>query len=431
MKSKIGSVNKEQLLVLILICLFLGAYLDIPLTIGNAAPIPSITNVLLIIAITPYLIRKFTASDIYFLGGIVFIVLISVIGADNFRALPSIIVKIFQFLFSIYVFIVTIFIVRSISLKQLHKFFFILIVILLIGIVLEYLNVIRGVSDKFREIVYTADGYILYDAEDRDIVMTGFVRPSLFTSEPSLVSCAFFIVSMCYLLLSTKLKQFLFVIVSSIVFLIVSGSPIPLINLICGIVLLLFFLKLKWYQLLLGILIFIILFFTLFTSQVSEKIVDRLQSRLIEEVTEEGNSSYSRIYVAYVDALPTALTYNPFFGVGYGGKQKMVVITGNEGADIKDRGQMEGIEGANAFTRFFVYFGAIGGIMVLYAIFKYFKSQSIRYFGLFIFIWILFSQTLGTFETPRYWVYLALVAGTLAVRTKFDRLTEKNKSERI
>jgi len=429
----IVSINKRQLLTVLFVLLFVGAYIDVPLAIGQTS-IPSITNVILAIIITPFLLKRFSQADIAFLLSAIAIVGITVIGAGNLSTLPSITIKILQFAFSIYIFIITLFIIRSIPIENLRTIFFAIIIVLVVGIILEYLNIIRGLSDKFRATIYTGNGYALYDAEERDISMTGFVRPSFFTSEPSLVSATFFIVSMCYLLVSNRVINFLFVLGASFVFLVFSGSPIPVINIIGCVILLLHFLKLKWYKLLMLLTVFIFFFVAIIQSGVTDKIIDRLEARLIDDVMSAGNSSYGRIYVPYVEALPIAFAYNPIFGVGYGGKQKIATLTGNEGADITDGALMETIDGSNAFARYFMYLGLLGGLALLYVIARYFKSQSIKYFGLFVVIWIFYSQTLGTFETPRYWIYLALVASCLAAKTKNEKLiekVEKNKSEKV
>ena len=62
-------------------------------------------------------------------------------------------------------------------------------ILIIVGCVLENNTGLRAVSDKVRERIY--DAGVVYDADLRDQLLYGRIRPKLFTSEPSAVTFAY------------------------------------------------------------------------------------------------------------------------------------------------------------------------------------------------------------------------------------------------
>lgn len=73
--------------------------------------------------------------------------------------------------------------------EQLSRIFLILCVVIAIGCVLETHTGLRAVSDAVRRQLYSSGLY--YDADLRDELLYGKVRPKLFTSEPSSITFAY------------------------------------------------------------------------------------------------------------------------------------------------------------------------------------------------------------------------------------------------
>ena len=71
---------------------------------------------------------------------------------------------------------------------------------IIVGCLLENHTSLRAISDKVREKIY--DGGIVYDADLRDQLLYGRIRPKLFTSEPSAVTFAYTHCSAVWLLAS-------------------------------------------------------------------------------------------------------------------------------------------------------------------------------------------------------------------------------------
>jgi hypothetical protein len=84
--------------------------------------------------------------------------------------------------------------------RQLAKLFLIFCVAMFFGCLLENHTGLRAVSDAFRRIAYK--GNFVYDADVRDIIIYGRVRPKLFTSEPSYVTFAYTIFSFAWFVFS-------------------------------------------------------------------------------------------------------------------------------------------------------------------------------------------------------------------------------------
>ncbi len=62
-------------------------------------------------------------------------------------------------------------------------------IFIIIGCILENHTGLRAISDRVREKIY--DSGVVYDADLRDQLLYGHIRPKLFTSEPSAVTFAY------------------------------------------------------------------------------------------------------------------------------------------------------------------------------------------------------------------------------------------------
>jgi hypothetical protein len=74
-------------------------------------------------------------------------------------------------------------------------------VAIVVGVLLEQYTPLRAVSDSVRERIY--DSSIVYDADVRDQVLYGRIRPKLFTSEPSNVTFGYTLFGFFWLVVST------------------------------------------------------------------------------------------------------------------------------------------------------------------------------------------------------------------------------------
>jgi hypothetical protein len=84
--------------------------------------------------------------------------------------------------------------------KQMAKVFLIFSVAIALGCLLENYAGLREVSNAFRRIAYKST--VFYDADIRDIIIYGRIRPKLFTSEPSYVTFAYAIFCFAWFMFS-------------------------------------------------------------------------------------------------------------------------------------------------------------------------------------------------------------------------------------
>lgn len=417
-------IQKHSIAIIFLF--IIGAYFDVPLVLSSSLPsIPSITNLLLTIALFPFLYKQYNKKDIRLIAYLLVVVISTIVFSGNILDFPSRIVKIIQYLVAIFMFTFVLKIIVSTSSRDLKKLFFYLCIFFVTGTILEYFNIIRGISDGFRNAVYSGGSYGIYDGDERDILMTGFIRPNFFTTEPSLVAIAFFIFSTCFILLERNISLFFFILILDIIFFSVCGSPITLLNFL---VLLIVLVYRNWGSKRVVYVLSATTLLSTLTFTLIPQLGETISERLINDLTNETQSTYTRLYVPYAEALPTALQYNPFFGVGFGSKKLMANLTGNSGADMSlaESRDMEFIIGSNGFACMLIFQGIIGFFLTLYILKKYLsKRYKLKIFSLFVVIWFLFSQTMGAYETPRFWVYTSLVVGSLIVFEKNKILRNK------
>lgn len=418
------SIYKSRIFRVLLILFFIGAYLDIPLALSANVELPSISNLLITIILFPFFFRNYLANDRLLLISLALLLMATVFFSGNIHYLGSIQVKIIQFVAAIFIGITAFKVMCKNTPEEVGKIFFIITWIITIGVVLEYIGLLKPISDAFSKAIYKGK-YGVYENADRDLLLTGHIRPKFFTSEPSLVSIGFLISSTISLLVAKKVKRFYHILICDIVFVFVSGSPIPVLNIVIWLILFLKNKKIKRTRKNIFLGASIILLFFFFFSGLGNKISSKIGDRLITQSTQKGESSYLRLFVGYSFTLPAALSYNPFVGVGFAGRNILVNITGNPGVDPSDRAAMEVIEGANSFSRFFVYFGLAGGFLMILIFRKYLKKYSIKDLLILFVIICLFAQTIGTFETPRFWVYVFLLFGGFYLRTEQNMIFKK------
>jgi hypothetical protein len=103
------------------------------------------------------------------------------------------------------------------------------------------------------------------------------------------------------------------------------------------------------------------------------------------------------------------LLRSPLFGAGVGGKEA-IADARNMSADSSTR-----LIGNNAFASVGIFLGLVGGGMFIYFLFMQMRQTGVRRLGLMAVILILFSQLMGGIDTFRYWGFVALLWGALAV----------------
>lgn len=383
------------------IFLLVNMYLEIPLVLSTTTSIfafPVISLIPLLFYVCNLRVRR---SEFLIISTLYAVTTLSVVVANRFNNTSFYILKIIQFFVSIITGIITYKITIKVDRKFKRKFLLATIIVLVLGFMFETNNFlyIKDLSDLFREYVYSDSAYGVYNAENRDIAIAGFERPKFFTSEPSLAAIGYFIFSSGFLLVNKNYIYFWLVLLLDILCVVYTGSPVALLTFIAWI----WVLNLKSYinwpvTLTIGssVLIFLVIVLS------PQFLIGGIVARLLEETINPDTSLYSRLYVPYVEALPTAIRYNFLFGVGYAGKDLLTAISNMVVFD----NDYQFILGSNAFVRFFIFFGLLGMGIILFAFFRFLKSEGIKNYSTILVLWFLFGQMMGAMETPRYWMYL-------------------------
>jgi len=275
------------------------------------------------------------------------------------------------------------------------------------------LDVIRAPSDAFRVWAY-AELYGLYDADLRDINLVGWLRPKLFSQEPSHVTKLFIAAVNAWLLVNVTWRKALVVAVATVAMLVIMGSPMLLVS--AGISLAIVAMNQRQalssrvvtlaVVLLIGASVGAYFAETTFSTAVTrvETVTESSAGSDSEEVTADSR----RVVLPYLVLVDT-LFRSPLFGAGVGGKE--VIATARNMSESSSTM----VIGNNAFAALGIFLGLVGGGLFIYLLLRHMRYTGVHRLGLMVLIVALFSQLMGGIDTFRYWGFIALLWGALAV----------------
>ena len=190
-----------------LVLLFLlGVYMELAIQLSPTVPLP---NVLAGIAGITLLLRHpdwVEERHVKALCIVVLFLLISIFCASDFGFFKKRLTGLIQMTYSLVLGYALFIVIVRYQRDQLARLFLYFCLFIVIGTALENYTPFRTVSDTVREHVFSSG---VYNADARDQLLYGRIRPKLFTSEPSAVSFSFALFSLCWYLLSTWRFKFL------------------------------------------------------------------------------------------------------------------------------------------------------------------------------------------------------------------------------
>jgi len=83
-------------------------------------------------------------------------------------------------------------------------------------------------------------------------------------------------------------------------------------------------------------------------------------------------------------------------------------------------------KGNNALADIGIFLGIVGGAVFIHLVLTQARHTGVRRVGLLVVILLLFSQLMGGIDTFRYWGFIALLWGALAVADAQDPLAGQN-----
>lgn len=398
---------------LLLVAVALCAYLSIPLLSGESVLVPSFPTV----ALSPLLLlaawSNISAADIVFVAKASFVLLLSIALSPGYEYLIDKFFALVQCAMALGIAVLLVRLMQQLNRRVLDRTLLFLWLLIIVGSILELMGVIRDVSDTFREWAYDA-AYHVYDGQYRDINMVGWLRPKFFSVEPSHVTKFFIATINSWLLIRVTWFRVAAVAAGTLAMLVIMGSPMLLVSAIITLAIV------TWdhrasiqakLTMVLGTLLVAVIFGALSGGTQYSAIVARL-SRAEESLTAQTrtpNSEAQRMVYPYISLADTWKRW-PLFGAGIGGKE---VVAENTRLTLLRRPQAA--LGNNAMAELGIYLGLVGGAWFVYLLLQQARHTGVRRIGLIAAIVVLFSQLMGGMETFRYWGFIALLWGAVAV----------------
>lgn len=400
---------RTGLLLLIAVC----TYAHVPLVSGGRLLVPSFPTV----ALTPLLFfvvfKDITLADVVFVLKVAFVLLLSIALSPGYAHVEQKFLAMAQFLLAVGVAVLIVRLMLQLPVKSLERGLFVLMCLIVVGSVLEVLGVIRASSDAFRAWAYE-DLYGIYDADLRDVNLVGWLRPKLFSEEPSHVTKFFIATANAWLLVRVTWRKAVVVAGATVVMLVIMGSPMLLVSALITLSIVALNQRQRLSSrvvtlavvLLVGACIGAYIAGSTFSTAVTR--VTNVTSKA-EDAGSGGESGDERRMVLPYLVLADTIMRSPLFGAGVGGKEVI--------AEVRDVSANSStmVIGNNALAAIGIFLGLIGGALFIYFVFKHMRQMGVQRIGLLAVILALFSQLMGGIDSFRYWGFVALLWGAMAI----------------
>ena len=399
---------RGALLFVIAIC----TYLHVPLVSDGRLLVPSFPTVVLIPLIFLTVRKNITLRDSLFLTKIAFVLLLSIAFSPGYKYLDEKFLALVQCLMALGVAVLIVRLMQQLKTSVLEHSLGAIWMVILIGCILEILDVTRNLSDEFREWAF-ATQYTLYDADLRDASLVGWPRPKLFSVEPSHVTKFFVATINAWLLVRISWAKATAAAGATLAMLVMMGSPMLLISAAISLSIVIWSSQASMrtrIAVIFAAIVMIVGFAAFFASSTLSTVTARV-STIGEEsdsLTHRPSSEQQRVVVPYITLVDTWLTW-PVFGVGIGAKEVVAEHT---------RMQLSRPEvalGNNAFAELGIYLGVVGIALFIYLFYWQSRQIGIRRVGMMFLILGLFSQLMGGVVSFQFWGFVALMWGALAV----------------
>ncbi|MBX7435315.1 hypothetical protein JDV09_24905 [Mycobacterium sp. Y57] len=289
--------------------------------------------------------------------------------------------------------------------KTVRKTLFLWLMFIVVGMILETIfSPIRELSDAFRHVVFLKE--LLYVDDVRDLNIYGFVRPKLFTAEPSHVASGFVIFGAGWYVLSSLRRRFILMLICTILAILFLGSPFVLLAL-----------PLAWFldRMASGHAVFGLVAAGVPLLGIVALILMRFSTRFADILSGKDTSFFVRFLGPYEVALKSIEQY-PLFGVGIGAKpaldRHIDIVYSSFGSSWVDDHRLYLLN--NAFANSLSFFGLAGAAIFFFLIARWAKGFGIRALVSLLVILLLF-QLDGGLETLRMWGSIAVVLGCYAM----------------
>lgn len=287
------------------------------------------------------------------------------------------------------------------------KLYLCFILFIIIGCFSEVYLGMDMVSDSVRFYLFSDTGF-LYESDFRDVEKTGFIRPKLFTSEPSHVIKMYMALSIGIAhFINSKLRLLVWLMSAGILFYLFHSLSILAVAFV--IVLYHFFKRYRFavksfpYLFLLVIAVLVLIFNESYGTWGIDLFF--------------ATSENIRVFYPLM-TLADVLKENPMFGVGVGDKGQLLELSRItpyiENQLLIDK---KVSIGNNALLRHFMYFGAVGGVLFFWLFRGLLRvllcdRNNVHFIMFSIFV---FLTQIGSIVSLQTWFYLAIICVPYAI----------------
>lgn len=404
-----------------LVSLFLlGIYVGVAVQVANGLPIPTVIAGLAGMLLLIVNRNRIEPNHVSALCLVIVLYLVSILFASDYDLLKERFKGLVQLSYSLiigYGFFLAVLRFNRERLAWLLLFFCTLIVI---GCALESYTGFRAVTDAFRAQVFSSG--VVYDADIRDQLLYGGIRPKLFTSEPSIVTFSFTLFMFAWYVVSTwrlKLPVYLLYIAAG---LILMRGP----TLLVGVALIVA------YQLFLAARIdgpngtiydarrvLGTVFLAIVVTALMVVLTQELYAERLSQILSGRDASFFGRIIAPALTAMEMIRQRPVAGAGLSGWEfidpVVRAIYANSSALIMGwafRTAAEAI--TNYFWEHWIFLGLVWGTIMIAALSRLLSALAVPAIVFTWFVWFCFGNAVGAYVSPRTWTVFFL-AGAIAI----------------
>jgi hypothetical protein len=397
-----------KLRLALLVAFLVAIYVDVPLYVSQSFFIPSVFVLLVLMPILAAMYhRRIYKYEAAFVGGAAVVLALSALLSPGIGSVDQKLLGLMQTVVSICSGILLLKLLNDLRGRRVEQVLLMLSVALVVGALLEVVGVLNTASDSFRELAFRQSGFVgFYDADERDIGITGFPRPKLFTAEPSFLAVGFLAFANSWLVLAYSRKNLILACLGTLLMFVLVGSPVIVLSLATSLtVALLNEPRLSS----LAVTAALLCIGGLGLASVQPEVFASFFERVVESYENVGTlkptSENRRIIFPFLTVVDVILN-SPFFGVGISGKE---VIERYSTLPLDPDIAL----GNNVLAMFLMYLGLLGALLFGKITLDYWRRAGIGRIVLLLALILALSQTIGGFESPKFWGYVFLFTGVV------------------
>ena len=405
--------------MLLLIIFMIGIYTGYTIQISARIPFPSAPS-----GVAGLLLLWRRRDDIQpaQFGALLFVILLyvgSILSATDIAHLGKRFTGLVQVTYSLVISYALFLTVVRANRNQIAHLFLGFCLVILIGCLLEDYAGLRPISDAFRHAVYKALN--VYDADLRDEILYGRIRPKLFTSEPSAVTFAYTLFGFAWLMTTrTRLAPLKYLVLMALGIVVMPGPT-----------LLLMIPLLIPYQLLRArswspafFRMILVLIFAMVALVAFDILGHSVFSERMRDITQGNDASFFYRVTGPALVARNVMLHFPFAGAGLTGE----TFIANEVANVYMRSAAfssawDISDTASVLTNYFwlhwIYLGLVWGTIVLLGLTLWLKLLGVPSVPFCWMVWAVLGQASGAYVGPKTWTVL-LLSGACAILADRD-----------